>query len=71
MRNLKTVIFVLTFTPFIVLSTQLTGRAQVSSPSLGTAGSVSGGGATGSDNNPISAPSLGTAGSMSGGGSTG
>lgn len=71
MLNLKTVIFVLTFTPFIVLSTQLTGRAQVSSPSLGTAGSVSGGGSTGSDNNPISAPSLGTAGSMSGGGSTG
>ena len=71
MWNLKTVIFVLTFTPFIVLSTQLTGRAQVSSPSLGTAESVSGGGATGSDNNPISAPSLGTAGSMSGGGSTG
>ncbi len=63
MLKIRTFILALSFTPLLALNSQLPSHAE--SPSVGGAGSMSGGAMTGSVN---SSPSLGGAGSMSGGG---
>jgi hypothetical protein len=66
MLKIRTFILALIVTPLLAINWQLPSKSQTS-PSLGTAGSMSGGGTTGSIN---TSPSLGTAGSISGGGTT-
>ena len=65
MLKIRTFILALSLTPLLALNWQTSSPAQTS-PSVGTAGSMSGGGNTGTMN---TSPSVGTAGSMSGGGS--
>jgi hypothetical protein len=65
MLKIRTFILALSLTPLLALNWQTPSPAQTS-PSVGTAGSMSGGGNTGAMN---TSPSVGTAGSMSGGGS--
>jgi hypothetical protein len=65
MLKIRTFILALSLTPLLALNWQTSSSAQTS-PSVGTAGSMSGGGNTGTMN---TSPSVGTAGSMSGGGS--
>ncbi|MBS9388411.1 MAG: hypothetical protein HEQ33_05695 [Dolichospermum sp. WA123] len=65
MLKIRTFILALSLTPLLALNWQTSSSAQTS-PSVGTAGSMSGGGNTGTMN---TSPSVGTAGSTSGGGS--
>jgi len=65
MLKIRTFILALSLTPLLALNWQTSSSAQTS-PSVGTAGGMSGGGNTGPVN---TSPSVGTAGSMSGGGS--
>jgi hypothetical protein len=65
MLKIRTFILALSLTPLLALNWQTSSSAQTS-PSVGTAGGMSGGGNTGPMN---TSPSVGTAGSMSGGGS--
>jgi hypothetical protein len=67
MLKIRTFILALGITPLLAINWQLPSQSQTS-PSLGTAGSMSGGGTTGPIN---TSPSVGTAGGMSGGGNTG
>ena len=66
MLKIRTFILALSLTPLLALNWQTPSPAQTS-PSVGTAGSMSGGGNTGAMN---TSPSVGTAGGMSGGGNT-
>ncbi|QSV55398.1 MAG: hypothetical protein HEP80_17465 [Dolichospermum sp. UKL201] len=66
MLKIRTFILALSLTPLLALNWQTSSSAQTS-PSVGTAGGMSGGGNTGPVN---TSPSVGTAGGMSGGGNT-
>ena len=67
MLKIRTFILALTLTPLLAINWQQPSQSQTS-PSLGTAGGMSGGGNIGPIN---TSPSVGTGGSISGGGTTG
>ncbi|BAZ85873.1 hypothetical protein [Dolichospermum compactum] len=67
MLKIRTFILALTLTPLLAINWQQPSQSQTS-PSLGTAGGMSGGGNIGPIN---TSPSVGTGGGMSGGGTTG